>query len=100
MGGAGCASPFIKVHLAEANHKAERSRPGEPGKLRDDIGIGLEFQPFGTGSDLILVNHERARESHAVIPKLPAACFAICRSCKGPPPKHQQVATATEKPIN
>src|SRR5262249_42353215 len=92
--------PVVKIRSAETNHRAEGAFPCKRTEPRHDIRIRLELQTFGAGRNLILVNHERSRESHAVIAKLPYAALTVCRPCKRPAAQHQQVSAATQKLVN
>src|SRR5260370_33047379 len=70
------------------------------GELQRYSGISLKFQLFRARGHLILINHEWACESYAVVSKLPARGIAIGRSRKRPPAQHKKVSTAMEKSVN
>ncbi len=70
---AGGSPAMVEVDGAEANHRAEGTFPDKSGQLQRQIGVRPKLQPFRTGSLLVLVNHERAGEAHAVVAQTPLA---------------------------
>src|ERR1700674_4642396 len=91
---------MIEIHGAQANHGAESASPGETRQLKRQVGIRLKLQSVGTGSGLVLVNHQSAREPDTIVAQLPAGGVAISGACEWPPAQHQQVASALEERVD
>src|SRR5206468_549526 len=62
----GRTSAMVQVNRAQSNHRAEALLPCKFGYLHRQVRILLKFQPAGTGRLLILVDHQRSCETHAV----------------------------------
>ena len=90
----------VKIDCAESDHWTEGALPGERGQLQWQLGIGLELQSAGAGSFLILIDHQRADESDAVVAKMPAAGVAVSSESERHAAEHQKIASAVEELLN
>ena len=95
--GASRSSTMIEIHGAQANYGAESASPGEARQLQRQVGIRLKLQSVGTGSGLVLVNHQSAREPDTIVAELPTGGVVIRGTCEGPAAQHQQVASVLEE---
>src|SRR5215472_1967020 len=92
----GRASATIEIHRTQANDRAVASFP-LPGRNREwNFGIALELQTFRSGCLLILVDHERPHEPHAVVTEVPPRAIVDGSSAEWPPAEDQQISSAIE----
>src|SRR6266853_1102265 len=91
---------MIEVHGAQTNHGTESASPGEARQLQRQVGIRLKLQSVGTGSGLVLVNHQSAREPDTIVAQLPAGGVVISGASEGPATQHQQVASVLEERVD
>src|ERR1700722_8545417 len=88
---------MVNVDRTEPNDGAESALPCKRVYLQSLLGVVLKFEAIRTGRFLVLVDHERAREAHAVIAKMPSITITISRTCEGSPAKDQKIASAIEE---
>ena len=92
--GAGRSASMIEIDCAQANHRAERVFPGEAWNLERQVRICLKLQTFRPRRGLVLIDHERSRESHAVVAQMPPVGVTIGRAGEGPSSDHQKISAA------
>src|SRR5437879_5204425 len=91
---------MVQIHSTQPDHRAERSLPGERRHFQSQFGIALELKPIRSRSLLILINHERADEPHAVIAQMPSLSITIRSARKRHSPEHQKISSAIEKALD
>src|SRR5208337_3574048 len=57
----------------------------------------LKQQTIGAGRLLVLIDHERTNETHAVVAKTPLSVVAICGASEGHSAQHQKIASAAQE---
>ncbi len=69
-------------------------------KLQCQLRIGLKLEALGAGSFLILIDHERAGETDAVVAKSPFAVVTVSGAREWLSAEHEQITAAIEELLN
>ena len=97
---AGGSAAMVEVDGTQPNDGTEGLAPIEMRKLEREVWIALEGEALGARRWFVLVNHQGACKTHAVVAQMPALGVVERRPGERSSADHQKISTPIDEPLN